>query len=235
MKQLKLIDQVFWTKKDLRTDEIIEKVAQLFALREDEFKPTVLYGGKLTHSRNKKFDSSKVSLFKKCFKEESVLRITLTNNDKEEKDVIFGFTIDFARFSTVVSFQVTHSYFSNHEKLLKFLSIAENICNIIRPMYGEIHDLEDSNELLCDNTYRVHECLPGVYWYNYFGKYYIEKIGKDKLLSSPASKIEELGNGDIIVYTSDNPFDYSSPTSRKSQKKLRKYLGIKNKRSNNIF
>jgi hypothetical protein len=46
--------------------------------------------------------------------------------------------------------------------------------------------------------------LPGLYWLNFFGKPYVELIGKKQLMTTPAALIKEIKNG-ILVQFGDAP------------------------------
>jgi hypothetical protein len=52
--------------------------------------------------------------------------------------------------------------------------------------------------------------LPGLYWINFFGKPYVELIGKKQLMSTPAALIKEIKNG-VLVQFGDDPKIWSTP------------------------
>jgi hypothetical protein len=46
--------------------------------------------------------------------------------------------------------------------------------------------------------------LPGLYWIDFFGKPYVELIGKKQLMTTPAALIKEIKNG-VLVQFGDDP------------------------------
>lgn len=49
----------------------------------------------------------------------------------------------------------------------------------------------------------------GTFWLNVFGAKSIDRLGRDRIESAPAWRVEELANGHLLVVTSDNPVDPS--------------------------
>lgn len=66
--------------------------------------------------------------------------------------------------------------------------------------------------------------LPGVYWGTYFGPTYLDLIGREKILSAPAARVERLGTG-AVVYLSDSPYHWKTARYRRAEKRVRGYLG----------
>jgi len=62
-------------------------------------------------------------------------------------------------------------------------------------------------------------------WLNFFGKEKVEEIGREKLLSAPAYKVEELEDGAIVVLLSPTMYEDNSDHTLE---KLVKHLGLKN-------
>jgi hypothetical protein len=227
MEEKHYIEQTYWTTQSIKNNGIAEKLANLFAVRDDEFAPTALYGEKLTKNKNEKYDKTKEDKFVECINTPDINYVVLTNSDRVKRDVIFGLRINMLDAYSLISFCVTHSYFNSDEKLQKFLNIGKEIAGIINPIYGLVHDDADFVEIMGGQPVKILEKIPGVFWGNYFGEPYISKIGKQKLLSSTVYKVEELKNGDIYLQISDTPFKSSSDEERKIQKNIAKHLGIK--------
>jgi hypothetical protein len=66
--------------------------------------------------------------------------------------------------------------------------------------------------------------LPGIYWLNYFGKRYVDFIGKEKLLTTPAYKVEKIGYG-ILVQLHEDGSKWDSKEYRKVENNILNYIG----------
>ena len=63
-----------------------------------------------------------------------------------------------------------------------------------------------------------------VFGLTFYGKEMVEQIGRDKLLSAPVYKVEELENGGIMLQLHDHPF---CKLPEKERRPILKHLGIK--------
>lgn len=233
MAEEKFIGQTYWTSKSIKVPDIAYKITELMAVREDEFKPTVFYGERFTKRRNEKYESNNASKFIDAMLASDVNYVVLTNSDRKKRDIIFGFTINMLNDFSVVNLNVSHSYFMEDKNLRKYIEIGREIANNISPIYGKIHDIADSNEIMGEEVFNLLEKIPAAFWGNYFGKHYIDKIGREKLLSFKGYIVEELKNGDIYIQTSASPMNPSSLEDRKVQNELAKLIGIKGQ--GNVF
>jgi hypothetical protein len=68
--------------------------------------------------------------------------------------------------------------------------------------------------------------LPGLYWLNYFGPWYCEAIGRDRLLSTPAAWIKETTNG-VVVALGYSPNDWNATDYRARCRAAEQHLGKK--------
>ncbi|MBL6613463.1 MAG: hypothetical protein ISP45_05615 [Reyranella sp.] len=48
-------------------------------------------------------------------------------------------------------------------------------------------------------THDLRKWLPDIYWMTVFGKPYVELFSRERLLSCPAHRVKELGNGSIVI------------------------------------
>jgi len=67
--------------------------------------------------------------------------------------------------------------------------------------------------------------LKGFFWANFFGPEYVTMFGKDKLLSAPWTKAEELSDGGFFTLISNSPFDASKAKYQARKKALYTYFG----------
>jgi len=67
--------------------------------------------------------------------------------------------------------------------------------------------------------------LPGLFWMNFFGKPYVELIGKNRLTGTPSSSAQEIDEG-VCLKLYENPFKWSEPLNRKSEEKALRHIGV---------
>ena len=63
-----------------------------------------------------------------------------------------------------------------------------------------------------------------IYWANFFGPKLVKKIGREKLLSAPSWKTEELEDGGILLILGPTTYPIDREISRKE---VEKHLGFK--------
>lgn len=83
----------------------------------------------------------------------------------------------------------------------RLLYLANNLYQLVRPPYGWIERLPTWNPLKAGYTTweDVEELkLPHLYWANFFGPAYVEKVGKEFLKQAPGWKCEELDDGGLL-------------------------------------
>ena len=67
--------------------------------------------------------------------------------------------------------------------------------------------------------------MPGVFLCNYFGPLYVDFFGREKILSGPWVKTEELDSGTIVTYLADEP-DKEILESDFLEKRAKEHLGV---------
>lgn len=68
------------------------------------------------------------------------------------------------------------------------------------------------------------KALPGLYWLNYFGPPYSEMIGRDRLLSAPATIARACGLG-VLLQISDGPEGWDSDGYRAQESAVLDWIG----------
>jgi len=68
------------------------------------------------------------------------------------------------------------------------------------------------------------ECLPSLFWGNFFGPVYVEFFGRQKLLKAPGCLVEELPNGGVFLQLSKSIFDLTPEQVLEQVEKLKEYL-----------
>jgi hypothetical protein len=63
-----------------------------------------------------------------------------------------------------------------------------------------------------------------VFWLNVFGPKLVETVGRERMLSTPAHRVEELPNGSILLVTWPTVADFSSKEARRAQARAHAHL-----------
>jgi len=67
--------------------------------------------------------------------------------------------------------------------------------------------------------------IPGVYWGNYFGPFYVEWFGREKFETLPCVEKRWLDTGGIFFTTAPTPFDWDTPQAHQLQQEVKQHLG----------
>lgn len=226
MEEKRLIDQTFWTQKNIRMPEQAQKIINFIMTRDDGFLPTYWYGGIVTGRKYKKVADYTLEKMVHAFTLDFnyVVFTNVYQSGKNQCVYEFNFTITLAKKFCVLALGVTDEYFTSDEQIKHFVDIAKGYASLIDPMYGFIHDNSDRIEEGNGTAIDIINMIPDVYWCNYFGKYYIDRIGREKLLAFDSYKTETTPNDDIVIFTSASPLNPDSREDRKAQKRLKSYL-----------
>ncbi len=72
---------------------------------------------------------------------------------------------------------------------------------------------------------KLEQGIPGVYWGNYFGPFYVEWLGREKLETLPCVEKEWLDTGGVFFTTAPTPFEWDTPEARQVEQAVREHLG----------
>ncbi|OJT18505.1 hypothetical protein BO221_41345 [Archangium sp. Cb G35] len=64
----------------------------------------------------------------------------------------------------------------------------------------------------------------GVFWLNVFGPKLVESVGRERMLSTPAHRVEELPNGCVLLVTRPTAADFASDEARMAQARAHAHL-----------
>ncbi|MET0401613.1 MAG: hypothetical protein ABW123_04380 [Cystobacter sp.] len=78
----------------------------------------------------------------------------------------------------------------------------------------------DDETLFRDGFDRIYE----VFWLNVFGPKLVETVGRERMLSTPAHRVEELPNGSILLVTWPTAADFASQEARLAQARAHVHL-----------
>lgn len=67
--------------------------------------------------------------------------------------------------------------------------------------------------------------IPGIYWGNYFGPFYVDWFGRGKFDDLPCVEKRWLETGGIFFTTAPTPFGWNTPEARQMQQSVKEHLG----------
>lgn len=151
-------------------------------------------------------------------------------------------------------YYIEEEYFEHTENAEKLLNVYKKLYSLFKADYGyvchsddfDLKNIKYTNYLLLKKEEKYNrdqisieiseqtekelqkgltEHLPGIYWANFFGPIYVEFFGREKLLSAPAYKVEELPEGGILLLTSASPLDWDNPETKEIERAVVEHLG----------
>jgi hypothetical protein len=66
--------------------------------------------------------------------------------------------------------------------------------------------------------------IPGIYWGNYFGPFYVDWFGREKFKTLPCVYKKELKDGGIFFTIADSPFEWNSDKARAMGRRAMEHL-----------
>lgn len=67
--------------------------------------------------------------------------------------------------------------------------------------------------------------IPGVYWGNYFGPFYVDWFGSEKFVGLPCVYKQWLDTGGIFFTIAPTPFGWNTPEAKQVDREVRQHLG----------
>lgn len=223
-----LIDLGFFTRLNMRREQLARQLLSLIYSQGRELAPEVFE----RRGRQIRIGPSDFEILIKEW-ERSYNVLLLREAGFESKIAIsMGFAAS-GGFNTL-SIWVEEEYFETSVRTEDFLQMSIAIYAVLCPAYGNIHQTRDALQMATVQDPKYGETilptdlrkgLPGIYWANFFGLEYVEKIGRQRLLSAPCEDIRELPDGGVLILTTPSPLNPSLEVNRAKQKALRDYLG----------
>jgi hypothetical protein len=218
------IGLAFFTRYDIRQKEVGKALLELLNTISPQIAP-------------EKMD---MGYKRRIFMKKSILQIlnkwgrSLTMGLIRERNFESELVITFVEGSNYrnINLWVEKDFFNNPMNVNSFLALSIGIYKIIHPEYGKIHLISDSIKMATfdhpvygETIYAVDlkKGLPGIYWGNFIGPNFVEKLGRDKLLSIPCYRRIEFDDGGLFFALSPN-YEVTAEM-RKQQQEIRDLLG----------
>jgi hypothetical protein len=109
----------------------------------------------------------------------------------------------FKKWITNLKASYAHSYFGRFERIGRYPAS--------RPLGSEIP---------------ITDLVAAISWATYFGPELVQYLGRDKILSSPVYKTEELETGGILILLVPKPMEPTLPEIHNVQARVREHLGL---------
>lgn len=109
-------------------------------------------------------------------------------NNRTHASVLMADTGDTAMF--------TQKQWNPEENAQRLLHLTRALYHASRPKFAWIERCHLRGYTTQDDIENLR--LPHIYWANFFGPEYVDKLGKDFLINAPGWKVEELDDGGIL-------------------------------------
>jgi hypothetical protein len=117
------------------------------------------------------------------------------------------------------------TFFTEEERCRKFVDMVRAWASYYPVPYAAAHgsadmDLADFPSFGRDDETRFqngHDKVYEVFWLNVFGPKLVATVGRERMLSTPAHKVEELPNGSILLVLWPTAADFTSEGARQAQ------------------
>jgi hypothetical protein len=105
------------------------------------------------------------------------------------------------------------------ERADQLVSLVRRIASHYPLCYGRVHSSADFYLGYEESNYvhGVPRQIQTVCWLNLYGKELVERIGRERVLSTPAWYLEELPHGSVLFLTRPTPADFDSEEARLAQ------------------
>jgi hypothetical protein len=124
------------------------------------------------------------------------------------------------------------SFFAEAERCRQFIEMVRAWASRYLVTHAKAHSADDT-ELAGSPHFGRDESISRrdgfdkiyeVFWLNVFGPKLVETVGRERMLSTPAHRVEELPNGSILLVTWPTVADFASKEARRAQARAHAHL-----------
>lgn len=101
---------------------------------------------------------------------------------------------------SLISFEAGEHLISDEKTFLSFINLCKEVFEIFNFSFGAFRD--ENTDDIPHSEEDFLKVMPDIV--NFYSKPLVDKIGREKLLSAPAKKVEELENGGIMLLVCTN-------------------------------
>jgi hypothetical protein len=124
------------------------------------------------------------------------------------------------------------SFFSEEQRCLHFVELVRAWASRYPVSHAAAHSVADralagspdfgreQQVWIRDGFDKIYE----VFWLNVFGPKLVERVGRERMLSTPAHRVEELPNGCVLLVMWPTAADFSSDAAREAQARAHAHL-----------
>jgi hypothetical protein len=124
------------------------------------------------------------------------------------------------------------SFFTDAERCRRFVELARAWASYYPLTHASAHSMADDElsgapDFGRDEQTSIRDGFDKVYevsWLNVFGPRLVETVGRERMMSTPAHRVEELPDGSILLVTWPTAADFSSDEARQAQARAHVHL-----------
>jgi len=222
----------FLTRLGIRSQNFAKEFFTLLHKYDGDLVPYEFDGGRLTGHQWVRFDETTFDLAVDVWGQ--LGNLVMRRQEPMESEITVNMHFAARGAFNTASVSVEEPFFTVSGRVASFLDLSLALYDLLQPAYGAIHNVEDKLETrtVMDPKYgrtviptNLKKGLPGIYWANFLGPEYVAMLSRERLMSAPCFRIQDLPDGGMLILTSQTPLDPSSPDNRDAQRKVRQYLG----------
>ena len=199
----------------------IELSEQVLAILEQYgmFPPHKIYAGKLTRNRFIKTNEYTRDLFVRGYREKDVFEIDMSSGDSRLVSEYWRFDWGLTYYKSsqlvgacrlkpwnIITIQSTHGRLQDKQISYEFMCCIKDLIRTVKPFYASIDNLRNKLRIMDERKYtHFHpERMQPVFWGNYFGKDYIDKVDLQNFHTLPLYNMDRINDG-LFFTLSDHP------------------------------
>lgn len=205
--------------------------------------PKKYFAGLLTHNKFINTDEKFEEVFIKSYTQKDVFEIDITNGDINKEDLFWEIDWSYTFFKNsklirkntffkpwnIITISTSYEWVNLPGNIESLLQCLFKIIEVIRPVYGNIDDVNNKVELLEEAGYSCVniDTIQQIYWGNYFGSELSQKINlnDDVFAQLPVSYGRRIADGFYFSLT-NNPLIFKSKEIFKLRKEIKKMFNI---------
>lgn len=171
-----------------------------------------------------------IILLEKSYPNSITLELLLNCKEEIVKERVDGKvrSVPKASDTSTVALHADGHFFTAPNFSKAYLSLLSNLCEIIGGEYGwaEHGGIEHANEF---DRVRSSFFEPSrITWANFLGPELVERLGRNRVLTTPAYHIRELSGGGVVLTVCASPLKQLQPEVQARIAQVKAHLGIRN-------
>src|SRR5262249_14786887 len=109
--------------------------------------------------------------------------------------------------------------FADQAACAALIELSRRVAGLVRASFGRAHDRADLElaDAHRDEPLFTPERIDDVTWLTLWGPELVERAGRERVLATPAHRVEELPYGGVLLLLRPTPIDFATAEARRAQ------------------